>query len=149
MGYLNGLVKTLYLLGVCSTTVDSPVNKNAPCIIPFKYKGILRKGCITEDDPDGRHWCSTKVDENLLHVRGNWGYCRSTCPKETTSTTNTNTSTTREQSANSLTKGKVIMTGWPIKIQLCYFSLPSNNLNFLAFFGLEALKAHPCGCVSW
>ena len=100
-------MKTLYLLGVCSTTVDSPVNKNAPCIIPFKYKGILRKGCITEDDPDGRHWCSTKVDENLLHVRGNWGYCRSTCPKETTSTTNTNTSTTREQPANIINKGNV------------------------------------------
>ena len=102
-------MKTLYLLGVCSTTVDSPVNKNAPCIIPFKYKGILRKGCITEDDPDGRHWCSTKVDDNLLHIagQGNWGYCRPTCPQEALPTITTTKEPTSPQTKGNFTRSSI------------------------------------------
>jgi len=38
--------------------------------------------CTTATDPDGRWWCSTKVDNNLEHVGagGNWGYCSLDCP---------------------------------------------------------------------
>ena len=65
----------------CVTTNDSPT-KDTPCAIPFKFQGKLKEGCITETDPDGRHWCSTKVDEKLDHVpgEGNWGYCTDSCP---------------------------------------------------------------------
>ena len=68
--------------GQCFTTSDSP-DKNTKCILPFKFNGVLRQGCITDTDPDGRHWCSTKVDENLEHIRfpnGYWGYCDKSCP---------------------------------------------------------------------
>ena len=68
--------------GQCFTTSDSP-DKNTQCKLPFKFNGILRQGCITDTDPDGRHWCSTKVDENLEHIRfpnGYWGYCDKSCP---------------------------------------------------------------------
>ena len=68
--------------GQCLTTSDSP-DKNTKCILPFKFNGVLRQGCITDTDPDGRHWCSTKVDENLEHIRfpnGYWGYCDKSCP---------------------------------------------------------------------
>ena len=53
----------------CLTTNDSP-NSNVPCSFPFKFKGKLRRGCITEDDPDDRFWCSTKTDDNFNHIGG-------------------------------------------------------------------------------
>ena len=51
------------------------------CVFPWKYQGILRNGCITQDDPDGRFWCSTKLDSDLEHDAGvgNWGYCKKSC----------------------------------------------------------------------
>jgi len=84
--------------GGCLTTADSPADKSSPCAIPFKYKGDLKDGCITEDDPDGRQWCSTKVDDNLKHIagQGNWGYCTPSCPQHTISTTTTTRPTTRQ-----------------------------------------------------
>ena len=67
--------------GGCLTTNDGPA-KNVPCIIPFKFLDVERNGCIIDTDPDDRHWCSVKVDENLDHVGGgsNWGYCQQSCP---------------------------------------------------------------------
>ena len=53
----------------CLTTNDSP-SSNVPCSFPFKFKGKLRRGCITVDDPDGRFWCSTKTDDNFNHIGG-------------------------------------------------------------------------------
>jgi hypothetical protein len=66
----------------CSTTSDSP-DKNATCIFPWKFNGILRQECITDTDPDDRYWCSTKVDDDLEHYGGkrNWGFCSpKSCP---------------------------------------------------------------------
>ena len=42
----------------------------------------LRNTCINDTDPDGKYWCSTKVDEDLEHIggQGNWGFCRESCP---------------------------------------------------------------------
>ena len=98
--FFDEMLIIIDVLGGCITTSDSLGDKNASCIIPFKYKGILKNGCITEDDPDGRYWCSTRVDDNLMHVsgEGNWGYCRSSCPEEATPTTIATTSTLAEKS---------------------------------------------------
>ena len=54
-------------------------NPNLPCIFPFKYEGFTYHKCsqVQSDKP----WCSTKVDENGTHVKGNWGDCASNCPK--------------------------------------------------------------------
>ena len=69
----------------CRTTSDSPgPSQNKPCVFPFKFQGKLRYGCITDADPDGRYWCSTRTDDDLNHITGQgfWGYCRSrNCPK--------------------------------------------------------------------
>merc|ERR1711976_42397 len=69
----------------CRTTSDSPgPSQNKPCVLPFKFQGKIRYGCIADADPDGRYWCSTKTDDDLNHVTGQgfWGYCRSQdCPK--------------------------------------------------------------------
>jgi len=65
----------------CLTTNDGP-QKNALCILPFKFEGKLKNTCINDQDPDGRFWCTTKVDKDLNHIggQGNWGYCGSSCP---------------------------------------------------------------------
>ena len=70
-----------YPVKICLTTNDGP-QKNASCILPFKFKGKLKSNCINDQDPDGRFWCSTKVDNDLNHIggQGNWGYCGSSCP---------------------------------------------------------------------
>ena len=57
-------------------TVDGP-KPNQPCIFPFTFNGSSVDTCIT-----GRRrtkpWCSTKKN----YVKGEWGFCGDTCPKE-------------------------------------------------------------------
>ena len=77
----------------CFTTNDSK-SPNTPCSFPFRFQGKLRRGCITEADPDRRHWCSTKTDQNLNHIAGQgyWGYCRRrNCPRSRSTNTTLNT----------------------------------------------------------
>ena len=64
----------------CLTTPDSEDPKKA-CVIPFKFKGVLKEGCITDLEPEGRFWCSTMVDDQLNHVsgQGKWGFCSDQC----------------------------------------------------------------------
>jgi len=86
----------------CLTTNEGP-RKSIACALPWKFNGKLIDGCTTETDPDGRWWCSTKIDENQDHIggQGNWGYCNLDCPgpapKTTTPppTTTTTTTTTK------------------------------------------------------
>ena len=51
------------------------------CQFPFSYQGTKYTGCTSENDPDGRSWCSTKVDKNGDHVQnqGQWGHCSDQC----------------------------------------------------------------------
>ena len=66
----------------CLTTNDSP-DKNVPCALPFKFNGELKNACITDTDPDGRYWCSTKVNPRTKeHIggQGKWGFCQNSCP---------------------------------------------------------------------
>ena len=67
----------------CFTTSDSP-EKNVQCKLPFKFDGVLRQQCITDTDPNGRYWCSTKVDSSAANISGpdNWGTCGPYCLKE-------------------------------------------------------------------
>lgn len=32
-----------------------------------------------DKDEDDKFWCSTKVDENGVHIDGEWGYCDRDC----------------------------------------------------------------------
>ena len=66
----------------CITSNNTSPTPNAQCRFPFKFDGKLRDSCITDKDPDGKYWCSTKVDENFEHVQGGgfWGLCEDSCP---------------------------------------------------------------------
>ena len=59
----------------CSTI--SGKTPNLPCVFPFEFEGTTYHSCSWED---GTRWCSTKVDENGQHLKGNWGNCESNCP---------------------------------------------------------------------
>ena len=63
------------------TTIGGP-GAGQPCQFPFIYAEVTREGCITEADPEGRAWCSTKVDTEGRHVAGgeHWAHCHPGCP---------------------------------------------------------------------
>merc|ERR1719266_2249371 len=67
----------------CRTVVgEGPVHSQGKfCQFPFTFAGSVRLGCISNSDPDGRLWCSTKVDGAGVHVgqAGHWGYCPPSC----------------------------------------------------------------------
>jgi len=74
-----------------------------PCIFPFSFRGKIFDECTTFSDPDEKLWCSTKVDENGLHVSAGkyWGHCddcRGAAVATTISTTTTTTTTVTENS---------------------------------------------------
>ena len=62
----------------------------------------MRNGCTSIDDPDGRYWCSTKIDANGTHVggKGYWGYCKKGCKidDDSDSTTTSTVQTTMKTS---------------------------------------------------
>ena len=61
--------------GPC-VTVGGP-DRGQDCQFPFIFSGVSRTGCITESDPAGRPWCSTRVDTDGVHVAGgdHWAHC--------------------------------------------------------------------------
>ncbi|XP_040580289.1 uncharacterized protein [Lepeophtheirus salmonis] len=71
-----------YDKGTCMT--NGGKYSNTKCVFPFIYKGIEYYSCTwyisiyTKNQP----WCSTKVDVNNNHIKGNWGTCDpNKCPK--------------------------------------------------------------------
>ena len=40
-------------------TVGGP-GRGEECQFPFIFSGVSRSGCITDSDPEGRPWCSTR-----------------------------------------------------------------------------------------
>jgi peroxidase len=52
-----------------------------PCQLPFVYNGVARNGCIIDQDPEQKPWCSTRTNGGV-HVQGNWGHCGNGCPTE-------------------------------------------------------------------
>jgi len=63
-------------------TIGGPA-QGQKCQFPFFFKGILRDGCVTENDPEGKAWCSTRVDDDGNHIGGGqfWAHCSSQCPR--------------------------------------------------------------------
>ena len=64
---------------LCLTTDESDsAVQNAPCLFPWNLNGKKYDSCTTVDDPEGRFWCATKLDESGSYVDGQWGYCPET-----------------------------------------------------------------------
>ena len=54
------------------------------CIFPFILGGVSHSACTLHRSPNGKHLCSTKVDEHGVHIpkQGHYGFCSSTCRLE-------------------------------------------------------------------
>lgn len=52
------------------------------CAFPFKYNGVSHGQCITDNDPDGKLWCSFEVDDQGRHIVGRWGHCIGDCGQD-------------------------------------------------------------------
>jgi len=44
------------------------------CVFPFVFEGKRFDECTSSADPDGKQWCSTKVDAQGNHEKGHWSY---------------------------------------------------------------------------
>ena len=63
----------------CVTASDSKV-PDTPCVFSFTHEGVLYEVCLTDPVNKTRRWCSTKTDENGIHVMENCGFCSGNCP---------------------------------------------------------------------
>ena len=78
--YVYSFLTTIQRKSTCRTTNEPGSNaKNASCQFPFTIGDHTFDACTTEKDPEGKLWCSTKVDSNGDHVRGHWGHCEENC----------------------------------------------------------------------
>ena len=73
---------TLTIQKIKCQTTNEPGSfvKNAPCKFPFTLDDQTFDTCTRERDPEGKLWCSTRVDRFGRHVLGNWGHCSDGCP---------------------------------------------------------------------
>jgi len=70
--------------------VEAGPDNGAECVFPFSWGGKTYRGCTPwtyGGTFQGRGWCSTKTNEEGLHVNGegNYGFCSSDCPLATDS----------------------------------------------------------------
>ena len=75
--------------GGCRTTIsENPdMKSNTSCVFPFKFEGVTSTGCdpwpwLQDDKGEYRRVCSTKVDAEGSHLRGQgeFGFCSDNCP---------------------------------------------------------------------
>jgi len=85
------------------TTIGGP-GQGKPCVFPFRFGGSLRSSCITDLDPEGKFWCSTRVDAGGNHVTGTgeWGHCSAGCPQERPTSNPASSSVTSSSSSSSV-----------------------------------------------
>ena len=62
------------------TTSGPKVGKK--CIIPFKFEGVFRHGCMVQAAHQNKPWCTVVRDSNgvAAYVPYKWGYCSDACP---------------------------------------------------------------------
>ncbi|CAL4122717.1 unnamed protein product, partial [Meganyctiphanes norvegica] len=64
----------------CTSADLAPQAPSAPsCRFPFIYNGVMHTTCITDNDPEGKLWCSTKTDNQNNHILdgGHFKHCTS------------------------------------------------------------------------
>ena len=71
---------------VCLTSSDS-ADPEKDCVFPFTLDNVTYVGCPLHPEEKTRRWCSTKTDENGVHIKneGVWGYCTSGCKPQISS----------------------------------------------------------------
>merc|ERR1711936_1329863 len=73
----------------CTTT--SGPRPGQSCVFPFRHLGIVYNSCTSVGQ--SAPWCSTSTTSAGTHIDGEYGFCPSTCPTDSTvSVTTTSTS---------------------------------------------------------
>merc|ERR550517_1763085 len=66
---------------ICTTT--SGPRPGQSCVFPFRHLGIVYNACTSVGQ--SAPWCSTSTTSAGTHIDGEYGFCPSTCPSDTTS----------------------------------------------------------------
>ena len=59
----------------CVTNGSGKARRGTPCVFPFKINSETFNECTRKFDNNNELWCSTRVDSEGNHIRGNWGHC--------------------------------------------------------------------------
>merc|ERR1712107_558288 len=73
----------------CTTT--SGPRPGQSCVFPFRHLGIVYNSCTSVGQ--SAPWCSTSTTSAGTHIDGEYGFCPSTCPTDSTASVTTTTST--------------------------------------------------------
>merc|ERR1712038_1632750 len=73
------------------TTTSGP-RPGQSCVFPFRHLGIVYTACTSVGE--AAPWCSTSTTSAGTHIDGEYGFCPSICPADTTSSATTTTTTT-------------------------------------------------------
>merc|ERR1712213_166722 len=77
---------------VPTCTTSSGPRPGQSCVFPFRHLGIVYNACTSVGQ--SAPWCSTSTTSAGTHIDGEYGFCPSTCPADTTTRPSTTTSTT-------------------------------------------------------
>merc|ERR1712076_312571 len=69
---------------VPTCTTSSGPRPGQSCVFPFRHLGIVYNACTSVGQ--AAPWCSTSTTSAGTHIDGEYGFCPSTCPSDTTST---------------------------------------------------------------
>merc|ERR1712211_40050 len=90
----------------CTTT--SGPRPGQSCVFPFRHLGIVYTACTSVGE--AAPWCSTSTTSAGTHIDGEYGFCPSTCPADTTSSATTTTTTTTTSTTTTTTVSSVTTT---------------------------------------
>merc|ERR1712211_196423 len=90
----------------CTTT--SGPRPGQSCVFPFRHLGIVYTACTSVGE--AAPWCSTSTTSAGTHIDGEYGFCPSTCPSDTTSTATTTTTTTGSSVTTTTTQASTSCT---------------------------------------
>merc|ERR1712211_81562 len=71
----------------CTTT--SGPRPGQSCVFPFRHLGIVYTACTSVGE--AAPWCSTSTTSAGTHIDGEYGFCPSTCPTDSTASVTTTT----------------------------------------------------------
>merc|ERR1719432_497622 len=71
----------------CTTT--SGPRPGQSCVFPFRHLGVVYNSCTSVGQSAA--WCSTSTTSAGTHIDGEYGFCPSTCPTESSSSATTTT----------------------------------------------------------
>merc|ERR1712193_282187 len=74
---------------VPTCTTSSGPRPGQSCVFPFRHLGIVYNACTSVGQ--AAPWCSTSTTSAGTHIDGEYGFCPSTCPADTTSSATTTT----------------------------------------------------------